>query len=38
MYDDVKPGTVVDVDIYEVLAAVVPSAAAVDRDMRCETW
>ena len=38
MYDDVKPGTIVDVDIYEVLAAVVPSAAAVDIDMRHETW
>ena len=38
MYDDVKPGIVVDVNIYEVLTAVVPSAAAVDIDMGRETW
>ena len=31
------PGTVVDVDIDEVLTAVVPSAA-VDRVMGRETW
>ena len=40
LYDDVKPGTVVYIEIGEVLTAVVPPAAAVvlNRDMGHETW